>query len=209
MKEKIEAAFDFLQSLREQLNPAEIGGVPKMSAEERTKAVPEYAAKHQLVSVLTPLLSAEELRNSAEKYPIADGTEPVEDQFQQRAPVQVMQILFLSSPELLYEPYRAEEGESHRFAYWKVQDLAEHVPTLKDPACGSRPSAAGRSPNSPRKKPKTGPTRWPTWLASPSKGCPEALAGQKLTPSDKGPAVVVVPTPAVLLVHGAIGRPAI
>jgi hypothetical protein len=195
MKEQIEAASDFLQSLREQLNPAEIGGVPKMSAEARKKAVSEYAAKHQLVYVLTPLLSAEELQNSAEKYPIADGTEPVEDQFQQRAPVRVMQILFLSSPELLYEPYRAEEGESHRFAYWKVEDLADHVPTLKDPGVREQAVRGWKIAEFAQKKAKDRADALADLVRKSKQGMPEALAGQKVAPSDKGPAVVVVPTP--------------
>jgi hypothetical protein len=195
MKEQVEAAFEFLQSLREQLNPAEIGGVPKMSADERKKAVSEYAAKHQLVYVLTPLLSAEELQNSAEKYPIADGTEPVEDQFQQRAPVRVMQILFLSSPELLYEPYRAEEGESHRFAFWKVEDLADHVPTLKDPGVREQAVRGWKIAEFAQKKAKERADALADLVRKSKQGMPEALAGQKVTPSDKGPAVVVVPTP--------------
>ena len=208
MKEKIEAAFDFLQSLREQLNPAEIGGVPKMSAEERKKAVSEYAAKHQLVYVLTPLLSAEELHNSAEKYPIADGTEPVEDQFQQRAPVQVMQILFLSSPELLYEPYRAEEGESHRFAYWKVEDLADHVPTLKDPGVREQAVRGWKIAEFAQKKAKERADALADLVRKSKQadaggfGRPESDAfGQRAGGRRR-------PHAPVRLVHGAVGRPA-
>jgi predicted CopG family antitoxin len=195
MKEKIEAAFDFLQSLREQLTPAEIGAAPKMSDAQRQKKVSEYAAQHQLTYVLTPLLSAEELHNSAEKYPIAEGTEPVEDQFQQRAPVQVMQTLFLTSPELLYEPYRAEDGESHRFAYWKVEDVADHVPTLKDPGVREEAVRGWKIAEFAQKKAKERADALADMVRKSKQAMPEALAGQKVTKSDKGPALVVVPTP--------------
>ncbi len=195
MKEKMEAAYDFLTSLHEQLIPAEIGAAPKMSPAEREKAVSEYAAQHQLNYVLTPLLSVEELHESAEKYPIAAAAEPVEDQFQQRAPIDVIRQLFTSSPELLYETYRAEEGESHRFAYWKVEDVADHVPTLKEAGVREQAARGWKIAEYAQKKAKDRADELAELVRKSKQSMPEALAGQKVTKTEKGPALVVVPTP--------------
>src|SRR5262249_20932600 len=117
------------------------------------------------------------------------------DQFQQRAPVQVMQLLFFSSPELLYEPYRAEEGDSHRFAFWKVEDVAEHVPTLKDPGVREQAVRGWKIAEFAGKKAKERADALADMVRKSKQTMTEALAGQKVTNSDKGPAVVVVPPP--------------
>lgn len=195
MKEKMDAALEFLTSLREQLIPAEIGESPKMSDPERRQKLAEYAGKHQLKYVLTPPLSAQELRDTSEKYPIAVATEPVEDQFQQRAPIQVLQRLFGSSPALVFEPWRAEEGQSNRFAYWKVEDLADHVPTLKEPGVREQAVRGWKIAEYAQKKAKERADELAELVRKSKQSMPEALAGQKLTKTDKAAAVVVVPTP--------------
>jgi hypothetical protein len=195
MKEKMDVASDFLGSLREQLIPAEIGAAPKMSADEREKKLSEYSAQHQLKYVLTPLLSVQELHDSSEKYPIGAATEPVEDQFQQRAPIQVIQQLFTSSPELLFAPNRAEDGDSHAFAYWKVEDVADHVPTLNEPGVREQAIRDWKIAEFAQKKAKERADELAELVRKSKKAMPEALAGQKVTTAAKGPAVVVVPTP--------------
>ncbi|HUE15514.1 MAG TPA: hypothetical protein VMR25_15215 [Planctomycetaceae bacterium] len=195
IKEKMEAAFDFLASLREQVVPAEIGAAPKLSAAEREKKVSEYAAQHHLKYVLTPPLSAQELHDAVEKYPIAGAAEPVEDQFQQRAPIDVIRQLFTSSPELLYEANRAEDTESQRFAYWKVEDIAEHVPTFKEAGVREQAVRGWKIAEYAQKKAKERADELAELVRKSKQSMPEALAGQKLTKAEKGPAVVVVPTP--------------
>ena len=195
MKEKMDAAYDFLASLREQLIPAEIGAAPKMSAAERERKVSEYAAQHHIKYVLTSLLSGQELHDSVEKYPIAAAAEPVEDQFQQRAPIDVIRQLFTSSPELLFEAYRAEDGDSHRFAYWKVEDVAEHVPALKEAGVREQAVRDWKIAEYGQKKAKERAEELAELVRKSKQSMPEALAGQKVTKTEKGPAVVVVPTP--------------
>ncbi len=195
MKEQMEAALDFMTTLREQVIPAEIGAEPKLTAAERQKKVAEYAAQHQLQYVLTPPLSAQELHDSAEKYPIGAAAQPVEDQFQQRAPTQVIQQLFMSSPELLFDPNRAEDGESHRFAFWKVEDIADHVPTLKEAGVRDQAVRDWKTAEFAQKKAKERADELADLVRKSKQSMPEALAGQKVTKSDKGPAIVVIPTP--------------
>jgi len=195
MKKEMEAAYDFLAPLREQLIPPEIGAAPKMSAEEREKKISQYAAQHHLQYVLTPLLSAQELHNAVEKYPIAAAAEPVDDPFQQRAPIEVMQQLFMSSPELLYEANRGEDRESRRFVYWKVEDVAEHVPTLKEAGVRDQAVRGWKIAEYAQKKAKERADQLAELVRKSKQSMAEVLAGQKVTKKEKGPAVVVVPTP--------------
>jgi predicted CopG family antitoxin len=195
MHEKMDKAADYMRTLREQLLPAEIGATPKMSAEQREQTLKDYAAQNHLKYVLTPPLSAQELHDDAEKYPIATATEPVDDQFQQRAPTQAIAMLFGSLPEVVFEPYRAEDGDSHTFAYWKVEDIADHIPTLKEPGVREQAIRDYKIGEFAQKKAQERAGELADLVRKSKKSMTETLAGQKITKSEKGPAVVVVPTP--------------
>jgi hypothetical protein len=195
MHEQMDKAHGFMQSLREQLIPAEIGAAPKMSAEQREQSLKDYAAKFHLKYVLTPPLSATELHDEAEKYPIALATEPVDDQFQTRSPTQVISVLYGSLPDVVFDPFRGEEGDSHTFAYWKVEDIADHVPTLKEPGVREQAIRDYKIAEFAQKKAQERAGELADLVRKSKKSMAEALAGQKVTKGDKAPAVVVVPTP--------------
>jgi SurA N-terminal domain len=195
MREKMDVAHGFMQSMREQLIPAEIGAKPKMSAEEREQKLKDYAAKNHLKYVLTPPLSAQELHDSAEKYPLALATEPVEDQFQQRQPTQALAMLFGSLPDIVFDPYRAEDGDSHTFAYWKVDDIADHIPTLKEPGVREQAIRDYKIGEFAQKKAQERASELADLVRKSKKSMADALAGQKITKGEKAPSVVVVPTP--------------
>jgi hypothetical protein len=139
-------------------------------------------------------MSAQELHDSAEKFPIALATEPVEDQFQQRAPTQVLAVLFGSLPDVVFEPFRGEEGDSHTFAYWKVEDVADHVPTLKEAGVREKAVRDYKIAEFAQKKAQERAAELADIVRKSKKSMAEALAGQKVAKGDKAP-VVVVPTP--------------
>lgn len=195
MRDKMDKAADFMRTMREQLIPAEIGAAPKMSAQEREQKLKDYAAQNHLKYVLTPPLSPQELHDASEKYPIALASEPVEDQFQQRAPTSVLNVLFGSLPDVLFDPYRGEEGDSHAFAYWKVEDIASHVPTLKEPGVREQAIRDYKVAEFAQKKAQERAGELADLVRKSKKTMAETLAGQKVTKGDKAPSLVVVPTP--------------
>ncbi len=111
MKARVQAGYDFMSKLREQLIPAEIGGTPAVNAEDRTKALKDYAAKHGLKYGITPLLSPVELNEAVDKYPIAAASEPLDNPFQNREPVSVLQEVFGTTPETLFQPAQADDHD--------------------------------------------------------------------------------------------------
>ena len=62
-------------------------------------------------------------------------------------------------------------------------------------ACGTRRSATGKSAEFAQKKAKERADELADLVRKSKQSMPEALAGQKVTKSDKGPAIVVIPTP--------------
>jgi len=140
-------------------------------------------------------LSAQELHDSPEKYPIALATEPVEDQFQQRSPTQALAMLFGSLPDVVFDAYRAEDSDSHTFSYWKVEDIADHVPTLKEPGVREQAIRDYKIGEFAQKKALERAGELADLVRKSKKSMGEALAGQKITKGDKAPSVVVVPTP--------------
>jgi hypothetical protein len=192
MKAKIQAAYEFLAPLREQLRSFDLNAPPKMSAEQRARALKDYAAKNGLIYVLMPPLSAGELHDS--DFPIAQAAEPVDDPFEQRPPIDVLQQLFTSPPELVFTPYQAEDRQSHRFAYWKVEDIADHIPTLDEPGVRERATRAWKIAEFGQKKAKERAEQLAELVRKSKKPMNEALAGQTVSGNAKGTAVVVVPT---------------
>jgi hypothetical protein len=185
IKKEMEAAYDFITPLREQLIPAEIGATPKMTTAEREKKIKDYAAQHHLKYVLTPLVSAQEFHDDVEKYPIAAAAEPVD----------VIQQLFTSSPDLRFDAYRAEDREGRRYVYWKTEDVADHVPTLKEAGVREQAIRGWKIAEYSQKKAKERADQLAELVRKSKQSMVEALAGQKVNSKEKGTAVVVVPTP--------------
>jgi len=95
----------------------------------------------------------------------------------------------------LFQPNRAEDGDSHAFAYWKAEDVADHVPTLKEPGVREQAIRDWKIAEFAQKKARERADELAELVRKSKKPMPEALAGQKVTTATKGPALVVVPTP--------------
>lgn len=130
MKEKISAAVTFMNDLSYRINsPAE--GVAPPTPEETTKLLKEYAAKHQLIYNVTPMMSAQEMEES-EKYPLGMAKEPTANQFAAQ-PRTVIEQLFETPVELLYSAYEAEDSfSSALLSYWKIKHVDASIPKFDD-----------------------------------------------------------------------------
>ncbi|MCA9015810.1 MAG: hypothetical protein KDA77_10805, partial [Planctomycetaceae bacterium] len=131
MKQKISGAVAFMNDLSYRINsPAE--GVAPPTPEEVTKMLKEYAAKHQLVYNITPMMSAQEMEES-EKYPLGTAKEPTLNQFTAQ-PRTVIEQLFETPVDLLYSAYEAEDSfSSGLISYWKVKHVDATIPKFDDP----------------------------------------------------------------------------
>ncbi len=194
MKARVQAGYDFMSKLRDQLIPAEIGGTPAVNAEDRTKALKDYAAKHGLKYGITPLLSPMELNEAVDKYPIAAASEPLDNPFQNREPVSVLQEVFGTTPETLFQPAQADDHDAHRFAFWKVEDVPDHVPALDEPGVREQVVRGWQIATFAEKAADTRAKELADLARKNSKPMTEALAGQTVTNKPKGPPLVVVPT---------------
>jgi hypothetical protein len=194
MKARVQAGYDFMKKLGEQLIPAEIGGTPAMNAEERTKALKDYAAKQGLKYGITPLLSPMELNEAVDKYPIAAASEPLDNPFQNREPIGVLQEVFGTTPETLFQPAQADDHDAHRFAFWKVEDVPDHVPSLDEPGVREQVVRGWQIATFAEKAADTRAKELADLARKNSKPMTEALAGQTVTNKPKGPSLVVLPT---------------
>jgi hypothetical protein len=131
MKEKITAAVTYMNDLSYRItSPAE--GVAPPTPEEVTKMLKEYAAKHQLIYNITPMMSAQEMEES-EKYPLGTAKEPSLNQFAAQ-PRTVIEQLFETPVDLLYSAYEAEDSfSSGLISYWKVKHVDATIPKFDDP----------------------------------------------------------------------------
>lgn len=97
-------------------------------AREITEAIKEYAASNKLVYKETGLMTQQELMTSTSE-PIGSAQEPSANPFQ--AGTAVWQDAF--DNESLYYPNRADSVlRDKRYAYWKIADVPQKVPELKD-----------------------------------------------------------------------------
>lgn len=131
MKEKIAAAVIFMNDLSYLINsPAE--GTTPPTPKEITEKLKAYAAKHQLIYNITPLMSAQQIEES-EKYPLGTAKEPSLNQFTAQ-PRTVIEQLFETPLELLYTTYEAEDSfSSALIAYWKVKHIDAMIPKFSAP----------------------------------------------------------------------------
>ncbi len=132
MGEAIEQAQQYMETLAikyAEASDAEKPGVAKSLAE----SLKTYAGEHGLEYVETKLLSDFEFRNSLEESigtAVLGASGPT--QFQARS---VVEDLFPAggSSGPLYFPQRADSRlRNRRYAYWKIQDAPQHVPSFGD-----------------------------------------------------------------------------
>lgn len=154
MKEKIAAAVIFMNDLSYLINSPEEGKAAP-TPKEVTEKLKAYAAKHQLIYNITPLMSAQQIEES-EKYPLGTAREPSLNQFTAQ-PRTVIEQLFETPLELLYTTYEAEDSfSSALIAYWKVKHIDAMIPKFDDPETqesitqqlkieGARPIASKRA----------------------------------------------------------------
>lgn len=107
----------------------------KQLAKSFAEELKEYATNHSLTYVETSLLSQTEMQNSATE-PIGAAMLTTGSEMSFQAP-SVVDDLFPGSGggqnSPLYVPQRADSRlRTHRFAYWKTQDVAQHVPEWTD-----------------------------------------------------------------------------
>jgi hypothetical protein len=195
MKSRTQGAYDYMAKLREQVIPAEIGGEPAMNSEQRSKALADYAAHHGLTYGITPLLSFIELRDATEKYPIAAAAEPVENPFQNREPISVLQVVFGSPLDALFQPAQADDRDTHRFAFWKVEDVDSHIPSLEEPGVRDAAIRGWKIETYAQKQAETRAKELADLVRKANKPMAEALVGQTVTKQPKSLAVLVVPAP--------------
>jgi hypothetical protein len=195
MKARTQGGYDYMSKLREQVIPAEIGSEPAMNAEQRSKALADYAAHHGLKYGITPLLSFTELRDAPEKYPIAAAAEPVENPFQNREPISVLQQVFGTQLDALFQPALADDRDSHRFAFWKVEDVDSHIPALEEPGVRDAAIRGWKIETYAQKQAETRAKELADLVRKANKPMAEALVGQTVTKQPKSLAVLVVPSP--------------
>jgi SurA N-terminal domain len=194
MKVRTQAADGYMKTLRDKLIPAEIGGEPAMNAEQRAQALTDFAAKHALKYGITPLMSPYELHEAVDRFPIAAATEPVENPFENKQPIDVIQEAFGTRAESLFQPAQADDRDTHWFAFWKVEDVAEHTPALDEPGVREQVIRGWQIETFAQKAAETRAKELGDLARKSTKPMAEALAGQTVTNKPKGPAVVVIPT---------------
>jgi hypothetical protein len=195
MKARTQGAYDYMNKLREQVIPAEIGSEPAMNAEQRSKALADYAAHHGLKYGITPLMSFFELRDASDKYPIAAAAEPVENPFQNREPTSVLQEVFGTPLDALFQPAQADDRDAHRFAFWKVEDIDSHIPALEEPGVRDAAIRGWKIETYAQKQAETRAKELADLVRKANKPMAEALVGQTVTKQPKSLAVLVVPAP--------------
>jgi len=125
IQKRISAAYDHLGDISYRVQ-MESGEENALTLEQGNKELEKYAAEHQLVYVVTPLLSYQQLRES-EDYPIGQAIATTG----QRGPV--ADVLYYSNPTAIYRTGRADNIlSSASFAYWKLADKASYVPKSLD-----------------------------------------------------------------------------
>ena len=184
MKEKITAAVTYMNDLSYRItSPAE--GVAPPTPEEVTKMLKEYAAKHQLIYNITPMMSAQEMEES-EKYPLGTAKEPSLNQFAAQ-PRTVIEQLFETPVDLLYSAYEAEDSfSSALISYWKVKHVDATIPKFDDPKIDEQITAQLKEEAARPIAMKRGEELKKLILDAGDKTMPEALTGQTITGKKEG-----------------------
>lgn len=163
---------------------------PSLSAE-----LEKFAKENQLKYVETRPVSARELYDAEEEYPIGHATEPVVNEFSNAEPATVIATLF-NAPEQLLLPMRANDTARNMYVYWKVEDIAQHQPKFDDPGIREQVLTAWKR-NSARPKAEERAKQLAELVRKSDAGAAEALKGQTINGKEDGPAVSVIPTTPV------------
>jgi len=131
MQEKIGAATTFMNELSYRItSPAE--GETPLTPKEATAQLKKYAAEHQLVYNVTPLMSRQEILES-EKYPLGTAKEPTLNEFAAQ-PQTATDQLFAPPVDQLYTPFEAEDSfSSALISYWKIEYAEAMIPPYDNP----------------------------------------------------------------------------
>jgi hypothetical protein len=195
MRARIQGGYDYMVKLREQVIPAEIGAEPAMNAQQRAKALTDYATQHGLKYGITPLMSPQEMHDAAEQYPIANAAEPMDNPFQNREPISVLQEVFGSPPETLFQPAQADDRDTHRFAFWKVEDVDAHIPAFEESGVREAAIRGWKIENYAQKQAETRAKELADLARKSNKPMAESFVGQTVTKQPKSLAVLVLATP--------------
>ena len=164
-------------------------------AEKIAEQLREYAADHGLSYVETDLMSMFELQTSSSEQiggaVLSTGNAP---QFEG---ISVVEDLFPRSgqPGPLYLPQRADSRLGNkRYAYWKTQDVPQHVPTFADKGVKEQVETAWKFDKARELAVQRAQTL--KELAQQNPGdLPAALSGQTITGDRDADAVVIKETP--------------
>ncbi|MEW4487462.1 hypothetical protein AB1L42_05240 [Thalassoglobus sp. JC818] len=122
IQKRMTAAQQFVADLGRNVAFGEVIEEGFISLEDATKQIKEYAAKNDLEYIETPLMSAQELRES-EDYPIGSGFVPA-FRFQE-VPV----VLFSTSPSDRLRPQQARNlFTGSEYVFWKLNEKAAYPP---------------------------------------------------------------------------------
>ena len=116
-----------------------------LSEQQIREQLQAYAKEHGLRYDETPPLSARELHES-EEYPIGQSAEPVANPFERQNAQTVVERLFGAENIQLFAPDQSEDHvTNNRFAYWPIEEISEHVPTLEEPGVKAQVQLAWES----------------------------------------------------------------
>lgn len=131
MRQKINRAINFMHQLGTQ-KVAPLNEEEALTHEEVTRRLKKYAEEHGLHYGTTPRLSAEDFPNT-DRNPLGGAVVASQGSSDRQSPTELVAEVFESSPERVYSPGRAEDPiTDSQYAYWKIEDKAEHVPEFDD-----------------------------------------------------------------------------
>ena len=129
---KVSEAQSFMYKLgRERQVPPDSREKAK-TPREVSEELRQYAQDNGLRYVASGLVSAEDL-SDPDKYPIALATDPVQDPTGRQNAQTLEQHLFLSGPDVLYNPFIVETPlDQNRYAVWKIDDRPGRIPEFEE-----------------------------------------------------------------------------
>jgi len=191
-----EQAHGFMYRLHDEYDALTEEGEETISEQEISERLKEYAASKNLRYVATDWLSQADLRDF-EKHPIGSAAEPAApgaNPFQQTNSITVISQLFETPPDFKYSPTVAEDLLTHNwYAYWKIDDRSERVPTFKDPGVAEQVLEAWKQHQA-RPKAKKRADELAEIARNSKAPMSESLEGQSVTVEPDSPKVDVQQT---------------
>ncbi|MFO0917851.1 MAG: hypothetical protein U0872_05990 [Planctomycetaceae bacterium] len=194
MGEAIDQAQQYMEGLAAKYTEASDAQKPEV-AKSLAESLKTYAAEHGLEYVETKLMSDLDYRNSVDE---TIGTAVLgasrEMQFQARS---VVEDLFPRGGPAgpLFLPQRADSRlRNKRYAYWKIQDVPQHVPSFGDEGIKERVIASWKQQEAYKLAAKRSQELLELAKKSPD-DLGAALSGQTVTGATDGPGVTIKETP--------------